>query len=74
MAGVGRNKHRLDVEPPTRESADSGLGNQTPSTPASNDYGEPKTAQHRRGTWSVLNESWPLRQKTGERARHRKPA
>ena len=68
MAGVGKNKHRLDIDPPPRESVD-GLGDQTRSTPASNDYGEPKAAQHRRGTRSVLNESWPLRDETGEHAR-----
>ncbi len=34
-----------------------------------NNYGEPKAAQHRRGTRSILNESWPLRDKVGEHAR-----
>jgi hypothetical protein len=34
-----------------------------------NDYGEPKAAQHRRGTQSVLNESWPLSDKAGGHAR-----
>ena len=28
--------------------------------PGGNDYGEPKTAQHRRGAQAVLNASWPL--------------
>jgi hypothetical protein len=37
--------------------------------PASNDYGEPKTAQHRRGAQAVLNESWPLSDKAGGHAR-----
>ena len=37
--------------------------------PAANDYGEPKAAQHRRGTQSVVNESWPLSDKAGEHAR-----
>ena len=34
-----------------------------------NDYGEPKTTQHRRGTQEVLNESWPLSDKAGGHAR-----
>lgn len=34
-----------------------------------NDYGEPKTPQHRRGTQAVLNESWPLSDKAGGHAR-----
>lgn len=34
--------------------------------PGGNDYGEPKQAQHRAGTQSIANESWPLRDKTGE--------
>jgi hypothetical protein len=37
--------------------------------PASNDYGEPKTAQHRRDSQAVLNESWPLSDKAGGHAR-----
>ena len=69
MAGVGKNKHRLDIEPPTRGSVDSGLNYQTRHVPDSNDYGEPKAAQHRRGTLAALNESWPLRDKAGEHAR-----
>ncbi len=36
---------------------------------SSNDYGEPKTAQHRRAAQPVLNESWPLSDKAGEHAR-----
>lgn len=28
--------------------------------PGGNDYGEPKTAQHRHRAQTVLNESWPL--------------
>ena len=36
---------------------------------ADNDYGEPKAAQHRRGTQTVLNESWPLSDKAGGHAR-----
>jgi hypothetical protein len=34
-----------------------------------NDYGEPKAAQHRRGTQHVLNEPWPLKDKSGGHAR-----
>jgi hypothetical protein len=34
-----------------------------------NDYGEPKSAQHRRGTQAILNESWPLSDKAGGHAR-----
>ena len=34
-----------------------------------NDYGEPKVAQHRRGTQAIVNESWPLSDKAGEHAR-----
>jgi hypothetical protein len=37
--------------------------------PGGNDYGEPKTAQHRRGAQVVLNESWPLSDKAGGHAR-----
>jgi hypothetical protein len=37
--------------------------------PGGNDYGEPKTAQHRRGAQAVLNESWPLSDKAGGHAR-----
>lgn len=37
--------------------------------PGGNDYGEPKAAQHRRGTQHVLNESWPLKGKSGGHAR-----
>jgi hypothetical protein len=37
--------------------------------PSANDYGEPKAAQHRRGTQAVLNESWPLSDKAGGHAR-----
>ncbi|MEJ7831853.1 MAG: hypothetical protein WKF79_02985 [Nocardioides sp.] len=37
--------------------------------PGGNDYGEPKTPQHRRGTQSVLNESWPLSDKDSSHAR-----
>ena len=36
--------------------------------PSGNDYGEPKAAQHRRGTQAVLNESWPLSDKSGDHA------
>lgn len=36
---------------------------------AANDYGEPKTAQHRADAQRVLNESWPLRDKDGGHAR-----
>ena len=34
-----------------------------------NDYGEPKAAQHRRGTQPIVNESWPLTDRAGEHAR-----
>ena len=37
--------------------------------PDGNDYGEPKSAQHRCGTQTVLNESWPLSDKAGGHAR-----
>ena len=37
--------------------------------PGGNDYGEPKTAQHRVGKQAIANESWPLRDKTGGHAR-----
>ena len=37
--------------------------------PGANDYGEPKTPQHRSGTQAVLNESWPLGDKAGGHAR-----
>ena len=37
--------------------------------PAENDYGEPKTAQHRHRAQMVLNESWPLTDKSGGHAR-----
>lgn len=47
MAQVGQGKHRLDVEPPNRDLTDSVL-------PATNDDGELKTAQHRRGAQAVL--------------------
>lgn len=62
MARVGKSKHRLDVEPPNRDAIDSVL-------PATNNYGEPKTAQHRRGAQAVRNESWPLSDKGGGHAR-----
>lgn len=37
--------------------------------PATDDYGEPKTAQHRRGAHTVLNASWPLTDKADGHAR-----
>lgn len=37
--------------------------------PSENDYGEPKTAQHRHCAQTVLNESWPLTDKAGGHAR-----
>jgi hypothetical protein len=39
------------------------------SAVSSNDYGEPKAVQHRRGTQAILNESWPLSDKAGGHAR-----
>jgi hypothetical protein len=33
-----------------------------------NDYGEPKSAQHRGGAQAVVNESWPLNDKSGGHA------
>ena len=44
---------------------DSESDYQTRHMPNSNDYGEPKAAQHRRGTQAVINESWPLSDKAG---------
>ncbi len=66
---VGKNKHRLDVEPPTGGSVDAASDPPTRHPPASNDYGEPKTAQHRRDAQRILNESWPLSDKAGGHAR-----
>ena len=63
MARVGKNKHRLDTGHSIRESTDSGLDYRTRPTSASNHDGEPKSAQHLRGTQPVLNESWPLSDK-----------
>lgn len=37
--------------------------------PSGNDYGEPKAAQHGRGTQAILNEAWPLSDKAGGHAR-----
>ena len=39
------------------------------SVPGGSDYGEPKAAQHRRDAQAILNESWPLKDKTGGHAR-----
>ena len=42
---------------------------QSSTMPDGNDYGEPKAAQHRRGTQAIRNESWPVSDKAGGHAR-----